>query len=207
MLSVVLVAAHTAAILPGAAGAAGATPPRLLDPPPVRVDDYPSHSMINEEFGVVSVVLHISAEGKVASCDVTERSGFETLDKATCSLIRKRARFDPAKDANGSVIAGEYRMATAWSLPPKIAYSTKAITLQVSKLPTGYASPVKTRLLLDGSGHVVACEITSTSGSDAADRAACKYLRNFTVAPPKSALDKVPAMAVRYLTAELTDQQ
>jgi TonB family protein len=202
MAGVFLAALQAAAVL---AGPSGAAPPRLLNEDLIRFDDYPSSSIINEEFGVVSVLLRVATDGKVTACDVTESSGFQTLDKTTCSLLKMRARFNPAKNADGATVDGEYRAAAIWALPPHIPPQIhKVVTLQVSKLPTDYAAPVQARLLLDGSGHVATCEVTASSGSATADSAACSSLQKFTVPPPKSGSNAVPAMAVRYLTVEFS---
>jgi TonB family protein len=181
--------------------------PRLLNPDKVLgVEDYPSRSLQDNEAGVVSVLLHVAESGKVTSCLVTESSGFAGLDKTTCSVIRMRARFEPAKLASGAATSGEFRMAFSWGVGEQMPSVTKDVTLQVSKVPSDYRAPAKTRLLLDGTGHVTKCEVTSSSGSAAADRAVCAYLQQFTVSSPKSGSEEVPATAVRYLTASLSDQ-
>jgi hypothetical protein len=117
-----------------------------------------------------------------------------------------RARFEPARQASGTAITSEYRMAASWGVGEHMPSAARDVTLQVSKVPSDYRTPAKARLLLDGTGHVTTCEVTSSSGSAAADRAVCAYLKQFTVSSPKSGSEGVPAMAVRYLTARLSDQ-
>ena len=58
--------------------------------------------------------MAVAADGRPQSCVVTRSSGKEALDKATCDAFMKRARFTPAKDANGVAIAGRYRGNVTW---------------------------------------------------------------------------------------------
>ncbi len=160
------------------------------------------------EEGRVSVLLHISAAGRVTACSVTESSGFSDLDKTSCALFKARARLAPARDANGAAQEADYRTANTWSQGPERFQISTSIALPVSHLAAAYRQPVKTRVLIDGSGHVASCDIQRTSGSDAADRAVCTYLQQaFTIAPPKSGDSSLPAMAVRFVTASLSEQQ
>ena len=39
------------------------------------------------------------------------------LDEATCELVTRRARFDPAKNNQGRAVAGNYSSAVRWQLP------------------------------------------------------------------------------------------
>ena len=154
------------------------------------------------------MLLHVSTQGKVSSCDVTESRGHKGLDRISCSVFKARARFDPARAADGTAISGEYRTVVSWGVGGTFPRSGKDISLQVSSVPRDYRSPVKTQLILDASGRVSTCEIVSSSGSAAADRAACTYMKQqLTISPPKSGSPNVPAAAVRYITASLSDQQ
>lgn len=182
--------------------------PQLRNPQAlITYEDYPTESVRRNEYGIVSIVITVSAEGKVSSCQVTESSGFATLDLATCSLYKKRARFEPAKDAEGLPIEGKYRLSSSWGLEEHQPRTTIDVPLQVSSVPSDYRSPVKARLLFDATGHVTACEVTTTSGSAAADRAACAYIeQQLAIAPPKSASSDISPVAVRYLNANLMKQ-
>ncbi len=73
---------------------------------------------INRGFsGLASFQLEISATGRVEDCRITRSSGHAELDQATCSLISKRARFNPAKDASGRTVTGSYSGSINWILP------------------------------------------------------------------------------------------
>jgi protein TonB len=59
-------------------------------------DDYPSASRRAEEEGVTRVRYVIGTDGRVSSCEVVQSSGFPRLDDATCQIIQRRFRFNPA---------------------------------------------------------------------------------------------------------------
>lgn len=59
-------------------------------------DDFPDASRRAEEQGVTRVSYTIGSDGKVSACTVTQSSGFARLDDATCKIIMRRFRFNPA---------------------------------------------------------------------------------------------------------------
>jgi protein TonB len=59
----------------------------------------------------------IAADGKVQNCTITGSSGYPELDKATCDLITRRARFEAAKDETGARTSGSYTSSVRWELP------------------------------------------------------------------------------------------
>jgi protein TonB len=62
----------------------------------ISEDDYPDASRRAEEQGVTRVSYTIDETGKVTSCNVTQSSGSARLDEATCKIIMRRFRFNPA---------------------------------------------------------------------------------------------------------------
>ena len=48
---------------------------------------------------------------------MVDSSGSVVLDATTCALIKARAKFSPARDANGKKIEGTYRNRARWELP------------------------------------------------------------------------------------------
>lgn len=83
----------------------------------VTAADYRS-IWINREFtGVAHFRLEVGADGRVKNCTITGSSGHSELDRATCDLVTRRARFDPARDGTGSNAAGTWSSAVAWQLP------------------------------------------------------------------------------------------
>uniref|UniRef100_UPI0012E2793E energy transducer TonB n=1 Tax=Sandarakinorhabdus oryzae TaxID=2675220 RepID=UPI0012E2793E len=81
-------------------------PPAALPPPAPATpkgrgnvfsdDDYPSASRAAEEEGVTRVSYVVGVDGRVTQCEIVQSSGFKRLDDATCSIIQRRFRFNPA---------------------------------------------------------------------------------------------------------------
>lgn len=108
-------------------------PPAPPAPPPPRVsqaakakgnlpslfsnDDYPQSAIRNEEQGTTAVRLTIGTDGRVTGCDITSSSGSSALDSTTCSILRRRARFTPAKDQAGNPIVDTTTTRIRWQLP------------------------------------------------------------------------------------------
>ncbi|HEY6049197.1 MAG TPA: energy transducer TonB, partial [Sphingomicrobium sp.] len=71
-------------------------------------DDYPAEAQRNNEQGTVQASLEISPEGRVSSCTIIRSSGHASLDNATCAILKHRAAFTPARDADGKAVASTY---------------------------------------------------------------------------------------------------
>lgn len=77
----------------------------------ITASDYPRGVLAS---GTTRFEMVVAADGRPQSCTVTVSSGKDALDKATCDAFMKRARFTPAKDANGVAMAGRYRGNVTW---------------------------------------------------------------------------------------------
>jgi protein TonB len=64
-------------------------------------DDYPAAAQSSGAEGTVQATLTIGSDGRVVSCNVTRSSGNSSLDSTTCNILRRRAKFTPARDSNG----------------------------------------------------------------------------------------------------------
>lgn len=80
-------------------------------------DDYPQSAIRNEEQGTTAVRLSIGTDGRVSDCSVTASSGSSALDTATCNILKRRARFTPAKDMSGNPISDTFSQRIRWELP------------------------------------------------------------------------------------------
>ena len=80
-------------------------------------NDYRPSWVRQELTGLASFRLEIAANGRVTECTVTGSTGHSELDAATCSLVTKRARFEPARGSNGEAVAGSYTGSVLWQLP------------------------------------------------------------------------------------------
>ena len=95
-----------------------APPPPMPPPPPRKVqsatsakgdlrtlfsgDDYPASAQAAGAEGTARAQLTIGPDGRVASCNITQSTGNGALDSATCNILRRRAKFVPARDSNGN---------------------------------------------------------------------------------------------------------
>lgn len=79
--------------------------------------DYPSRALREEREGTTRFRVSVSADGRVASCQVTGSSGHPDLDETTCKLIERRGRFTPATDGNGQNTTGTWSSAVRWEIP------------------------------------------------------------------------------------------
>src|SRR5689334_8871639 len=95
-----------------------APPPPMPPPPPHKTvsaqsakgdlrslfsaDDYPAAAQAAEAQGTAQATLTISPSGQVVGCSLIKSTGNGSLDSATCNILRRRAKFTPARDSNGN---------------------------------------------------------------------------------------------------------
>jgi protein TonB len=65
-------------------------------------DDYPASASAAEASGTAQATLTIGADGRVVACNLIRSTGNGALDSATCNILRRRAKFTPARDSNGN---------------------------------------------------------------------------------------------------------
>jgi protein TonB len=65
-------------------------------------DDYPESARDANATGTARASLTISPTGQVVGCTITQSTGNNALDSATCNILRRRAKFTPARDSNGN---------------------------------------------------------------------------------------------------------
>ena len=64
-------------------------------------DDYPAAAQSAGAEGTAQATLTIGPDGRVVSCNLSRSTGNSSLDSATCNILRRRAKFTPARDSNG----------------------------------------------------------------------------------------------------------
>ena len=80
-------------------------------------DDYPSGALRREEQGVTRIRVTVGPDGRAAGCDVTGSSGSGDLDNATCTLVSRRGRWNPATDGDGNPVTGSWTGSIRWQIP------------------------------------------------------------------------------------------
>jgi protein TonB len=65
-------------------------------------DDYPASAAAAGAEGTAQAELTIGTDGRVTGCSLIQSTGNSALDAATCSILRRRAKFTPARDSNGN---------------------------------------------------------------------------------------------------------
>jgi protein TonB len=64
-------------------------------------DDYPASAQAAGAEGTSQAQITIGSDGRVVGCNIIRSSGNGALDSATCNILRRRAKFTPARDSNG----------------------------------------------------------------------------------------------------------
>lgn len=116
----------------------------------ITADDYPPSALRVEAEGVVRVILSVDAAGNLADCQVAQSSGNADLDATTCALLRKRAKFVPARDASGQPVASTVAQNFRWAIPhDPLASHGSRLTYS-----------------LDEKGHITGCKLAEIGPHD-----------------------------------------
>lgn len=149
----------------------------------VRGSDLPR---IDQNAAVTSFDLMVNSEGKPTDCTIIVPSGTGALDNAVCRALLKRARFRPAKDAEGNTTASAYRDRIVW-LPQAVGnnywfddadlvVSTERLTEQLKKTAEV--------LVISGRDVERSCVISKSVGVPKLDELACLIANNPRFSPP-----------------------
>ena len=100
-------------------------PPRFTAPPVRRQARWLGGGPTNADNrrglyqGTVNVQVSVGQNGRVSSCAPVRGSGNPGLDALTCRLVRQRARFAPALDAQGRPVASQAYATFVWGSTPR----------------------------------------------------------------------------------------
>ncbi|HEX8401359.1 MAG TPA: energy transducer TonB [Allosphingosinicella sp.] len=81
--------------------------------------DYPSDALRRDASGTATVRLTIGIDGRVQDCTIAASSGDASLDRATCAIIQRRGRFEPAIGADGNPVAAPLVTSLRWFTAPR----------------------------------------------------------------------------------------
>lgn len=100
----------------------GTSPPRPVGKPSEWLTDRdlgPDQYLGSYAVAVIAR-LTIGADGGVEQCELLETSGSERLAGVACSALRKRARYEPARDKGGKPVRSVAVYRTSWSVQTEI---------------------------------------------------------------------------------------
>ena len=160
-------------------------------------NDYPVAALRHEEQGTVAFAVAIDPTGRVTACSITQSSGSANLDVATCSIIQRRARFTPAREASGGVVEDRSKGRVRWMLPaaPRPPAGTPPFGPGIERsgvhLPSLFSAndypeeallneeegTVSVRLSIGQDGVPTRCAVTISSGSASLDTTTCAILQ------------------------------
>lgn len=83
----------------------------------VKPDDYPMAALRARVEGRVVIAWTIGLDGRVRDCKVVQSSGAEVLDEAACNAIVERARYHPARGADGEPVISYSSRTITWTTP------------------------------------------------------------------------------------------
>ena len=83
----------------------------------VTPDDYPASDLRPGHTGTTKYRVIVGTNGRVTSCEVVKSSGWPGLDKATCTYVSKRARFEAGTDKSGAKAVDSYSGSVIWQIP------------------------------------------------------------------------------------------
>jgi len=179
-----------------------ASPPPLSRPHPrprgnpgswANANDYPSVALQQEIEGTSGFSVTVGPDGMVSECVITASSGSPELDLATCTNVKRRARFEPALDATGSPITGKYANQIRWKIPnfvPEIVFPRGPVMLGggwARILPADFPPKalsekrqgcVKIELAISPVGTVEGCKVLESSTHADLDAESCKIATN-----------------------------
>lgn len=87
---------------------------------------YPPGAKERGEQGKVGFKIVVEPDGSLGSCEVTQSSGFQSLDNETCEIIVSYARLNKVRDGDGRSVRATQVGYIDWRLPEgtKVASAT-----------------------------------------------------------------------------------
>lgn len=83
-------------------------------------DDYPASALSAGAGGTAQAQLTVGPDGRVTGCNLIRSTGNGALDAATCNILRRRAKFTPARDSEGNATSDTVTTPTiTWVVPPE----------------------------------------------------------------------------------------
>jgi len=184
------------------------TAPEPVNPGSVFfVSDYPQGALARNLGGFARYEATIDPTGKVERCDLLVPTGVADLDSATCRLVRSRARFKPALDANGQPTFGVYRAWNSWQVGKWLEARRPRsfdLSLALSRLPENMASPTYVSVVtsVDDTGKMTGCRPFSPNQESKLSKLACEQVMALKDWAPAKTRSGVPVSSVQLITVQ-----
>lgn len=162
-----------------------------------NTNDYPSRALQQELEGTTGFRVTVGPDGRVMDCAIVLSSGSSELDSATCTNVKRRARFEPARDTSGKPTTGSYSNRVRWQLPNIVisfprgpVLASTAWTRPMSEdypqkaLAEKLQGTAKIELAISSVGVVTDCKILESSTHSDLDSESCKLASNRAVFAP-----------------------
>jgi TonB family protein len=125
-------------------------------------DDYPQKAFDREWKGTAIFEVLVTPEGRAEDCKITHSTSYDILDKQTCFVAMKRARFSPARGPEGAPVYGTYRGLVRWHRPDQESLQGEPgpdLEISLASLPNGTTRPpaVKLAYFVDARGNMSNC--------------------------------------------------
>lgn len=149
---------------------------------------HPPESWLNESTMPVGSSLTVGLDGAVQACTTSRTSGAPQLDQFTCDLLKKRARFNPARAPDGTPIYGVFRVWSVWTnwlTVERDAYDFQVVS---DELASRLKAPERIDIayLVDAAGNLVSCWDENHDDVAAFVGAACKGLPSRMISAVKN---------------------
>lgn len=192
-------------LISGVIATTSATPLPWFD-----LNDYPTKAFEREWQGTTNFDVIVGPDGRSTDCRIVKSSGYDVLDRQTCWVAMKRARFTPAIGADGRRAFGVYRSQVVWSRPDRAGLQRDLgpdLEVSVNQLPAGTTGPaaVKLAYFVDATGNPSACTALPDSAKqprqliDLACQALFQQLPHETVTANGAAVAAVKTAAVKVI--------
>lgn len=78
--------------------------------------DYPTPALSRGVEGDTYALIDVGTDGRASNCRIIRTSGNDEIDRTTCMIVTKRARYQPAKDATGKPVPAPYFLGFRWEI-------------------------------------------------------------------------------------------
>ena len=140
--------------------------------------------------GLTLFRVTVTPDGRPQDCVIETTSGVPELDRLTCERVLQRARFRPAKWADGTPAYDVYRKSVLWADLAAFEYSFPVdVEIKVSRMPKGARAPMKLTVTfaVDASGRRSSCEALDRNANPTLVSLACQQvLANYPAIPAKN---------------------